>query len=238
MDEVSVALCTFNGERFLAEQLRSILEQTRPAVQLVIADDGSTDGTLAVADATIAEYRASHPDRTPAVVVLTGDKPLGVAANFERALRACTGDLIALSDQDDVWEPERLERMVAALDAIPDAGLLHSDARLIDGSGSDLGTTLFAALGITDAERRAIDEGRGYDALLRRNLATGATTMVRASVRDRALPVPDGWIHDEWLAIVAAVTGRTAILGETLTRYRQHGTNQIGARKPTLGDKI
>jgi glycosyltransferase involved in cell wall biosynthesis len=238
VDEVSVALCTFNGERYLAEQLVSILEQTRPAVQLVIADDGSSDGTLAVADATISAYRASHPDRTPAVLVLTGAEPLGVAANFERALRACTAELIALSDQDDVWEPERLERMVAALEELPDAGLLHSDARLIDAAGSDLGTTLFAALGIGDAERREIDEGRGFDALLRRNLATGATTMVRAGVRDRALPVPDGWIHDEWLAIVAAATGRTAILDEPLTRYRQHGTNQIGARKPTLPDKV
>jgi glycosyltransferase involved in cell wall biosynthesis len=234
-----VALCTYEGESYLAEQLRSILEQTRPAAQLVIADDGSTDRTLAVADATIAAYRAEHPDRTPVVLVLTGEKkPLGVAANFERALRVCTGDLIALSDQDDVWEPQRLERMVEALAAIPDAGLLHSDARMIDGAGADLGTTLFAALELGATERAEIDSGHGFDALLRRNLATGATTMVRASVRDAALPIPDGWIHDEWLAVVAAATGRTAILDEPLTRYRQHGANQIGARKPTLGVRI
>jgi glycosyltransferase involved in cell wall biosynthesis len=235
---VSVALGTYNGERYIAEQLISILEQTLPAAQLVIADDGSSDSTLAVVDATLATYRRAHPDRTPVVTVLTANTNLGVAANFERALRASTGDLIALSDQDDIWEPQRLERMVAVMAAAPDAGLLHSDALLIDGDGTDLGITLFAALGLSPAERAEIAAGRSFDALLRRNLATGATTLLRAGVRDAALPVPDGWIHDEWLAVIAAATGRTVILDEPLTRYRQHGANQIGARRVTLGDRI
>jgi glycosyltransferase involved in cell wall biosynthesis len=235
---VSVALCTYNGARYVAEQVRSILEQTRPATELVIADDGSTDGTPDLVEATIAGYRAQHPDSVPDVRVLGGEPPRSVAANFERALRACTGDLIALSDQDDVWHPDRLERLVAAFEAIPDATLLHSDARLVDGDGADLGTTLLAALGVSAAERAEVAAGRGYDALLRRNLATGATTILRASVRDLALPIPPGWIHDEWLAIVAASTGRTAIVDAVLTDYRQHGANQIGARRPTAGDLL
>lgn len=235
---VSVALCTYNGARFVGEQMRSILEQTRPAAELVISDDGSTDGTLAIVEATIAEYRAQHPDAVPVVRILEGDAPRGVAANFEYAMRACTGDLIALSDQDDVWHPDRLERLVAAFDATPDATLLHSNARLVDAEGRDLGTTLFAALGVSSAERAEVAAGRGYEALLRRNLATGATTILRASVRDLALPIPPGWIHDEWLAIVAAATGRTAIVDGPLTDYRQHGGNQIGARRPTAGDLL
>ncbi|MEO5921590.1 MAG: glycosyltransferase family 2 protein [Pseudolysinimonas sp.] len=235
---VSVALCTYEGERFVAEQVRSILEQTRPASELVIADDGSTDGTLGVIEATVADYRSKHPDAVPQIRVLSGPPPRGVAANFERALRACTGDLVALSDQDDVWHPERLERMVAAFEAMPDATLLHSDARLVDATGADLGRTLFAELGITPAERAEVASGRGFDALLRRNIATGATTMLRVSVRDAALPIPPGWLHDEWLAVVAAATGRTAILDEALTDYRQHGGNQIGAEQRTLGVKL
>ena len=105
-------------------------------------------------------------------------------------------------------------------------------------AGADLGTTLFAALGVTAAERAEVAAGRGFDALLRRNLATGATTMLRRRCATVALPIPPGWIHDEWLAIVAAATGRTAIVDAALTDYRQHGGNQIGARRPTAGDLI
>lgn len=235
---VSVALCTYNGERYVAEQVRSILEQTRPAAELVIADDGSTDGTLGVVEATIAAYRAQHPDSVPVVRVLDGPPPRSIAANFERAMRACTGDLIALSDQDDVWHPDRLERLVAAFDEIPDATLLHGDARLVDAEGADLGTTLFATLGVSAAERAKVASGRGYDALLRRNIATGATTILRASVRDQALPIPPDWIHDEWLAMVASVTGRTAIVESALTDYRQHGANQIGVRRATAPELL
>jgi glycosyltransferase involved in cell wall biosynthesis len=235
---VSVALCTYNGARYVGEQVRSVLEQSRPAAELVIADDGSTDGTLDVIEATIADYRHRHPGTVPVVRVLDGPPPRGVAANFGRALSACTGDLIALSDQDDVWHPDRLERLVAAFDELPDATLLHGDARLIDAEGADLGTTLFATLGVSAEERARVASGRAYDALLRRNLATGATTILRASVRDQALPIPPDWIHDEWLAIVASVTGRVAIVDAPLTDYRQHGANQIGARRPTIPDLL
>jgi GT2 family glycosyltransferase len=229
---VSVAMCTYNGAEFVAEQVRSILAQTRPPVQLVVADDGSTDGTLDIVAATIADYRREHPEFHLRLDVLpAGATPLGVAGNFERALRAATEPVIALSDQDDVWHPQRLERVVAALVGDPALALVHGDARLVDERGAYLGTTLFAALGVSASERAEIAEGRGFDALLRRNLATGATTVLRAVVRDAALPIPAGWIHDEWLAIVAAAAFRTGIVDEPLTDYRQHGGNQIGAQR-------
>jgi glycosyltransferase involved in cell wall biosynthesis len=235
---VSVALCTYNGERYVAQQVRSILEQTRPVDQLVVSDDGSRDTTVAVVEAVIEQVRAEEPARTPVVVMLRAVQPAGVVGNFERALEACTGDLIALSDQDDVWHADRIDRMLAALDRAPDVTLLHGDARLIDAEGSALGVTLFEALGVSAAERAEIAAGREFDSLLRRNLVTGATTLLRRSVRDAALPVPEGWIHDEWLAIVAAATGRTALVEQVVTDYRQHGANQIGARRPTPADLV
>ncbi|MEO8262690.1 MAG: glycosyltransferase family 2 protein [Pseudolysinimonas sp.] len=235
---VSVALCTYNGARFVAEQLRGILAQTRPAAQLIVADDGSTDGTLDVVEATVAAHRASHPGSTPALRILTGDRHFGVAANFGRALAAADGDLIALSDQDDVWYPDRLARLVAACEAVPEALLIHSDARLIDEHGTDLGTTLFAALPVAAHELALIHEGRGFEAYIHRNLATGATCIIRRGLRDVALPIPDGWVHDEWLAMLSSALARTDVVEEPLTGYRQHGSNQIGVRRVTLGVRL
>jgi glycosyltransferase involved in cell wall biosynthesis len=236
---VSVALCTFNGAEFVAEQVRSILTQSHRPSQLVIADDGSTDGTLDVVAGEIAAASRSHPGFALDVVMLQAEKsPLGVAGNFERALRACTEPLIALCDQDDVWHPDRLARLVAAFEGDPQPGLIHHDAQLVDAAGADLGVTLFGALGIGRGAFEQVAAGLEFELLMRRNISTGATTILGSDVRDLALPIPPGWIHDEWLAIVAAAVSRTAIVDEPLIDYRQHGANQIGVRKVTVADRL
>lgn len=228
-------MCTYNGAEFVAEQVTSILEQTIPPHELVVGDDASRDDTLRI----VRQVVDTHLARGGApldLVVLTRDpaarpEPFGVAGNFARALEAATGDVVLLSDQDDRWAPDRVERSLAALARHPDASLLHGDARLVDAAGMPLGVTLFEALGVAPAELEAIDAGRGFDAMLRRNLVTGATAAVRRELIEHALPVPDGWIHDEWLAVVAGAVARTVVLREPLIDYRQHGANQIGARK-------
>jgi glycosyltransferase involved in cell wall biosynthesis len=231
---VSVALCTFQGAGFVAEQVASILSQSHPATELVVADDGSTDGTVAIIEQLVAEYPAA-----PSLVLLPPEtRPLGVAGNFARALAACTGDLIALSDQDDVWHPDRLARLRDRLGDPGDIVAVHADARLVDATGVDLGETLFDAIGLSSRERAAVDEGRALEVLLRRNVATGATMIVTRGLRDAALPIPPGWIHDEWLAVVAAIDGRLVRLDETLTDYRQHGGNQIGAGSIGMSDRL
>jgi glycosyltransferase involved in cell wall biosynthesis len=105
---ISVALCTHNGERFITEQVRSILAQSYPPAELVLSDDASSDRTVAVATAIVEEHNRDHGDVR--LVVMENRPALGVAANFAQAIAACTGDLVALSDQDDRWAPERLER--------------------------------------------------------------------------------------------------------------------------------
>ena len=220
---VSVAIATFNGERFVAAQLDSVLRQSQPVEQIVIADDGSTDHTLDVARERLSSFRGE-------AIVLTAERePLGVAGNFERALERCDGDLIALADQDDVWHPDKLERMQAALE---DGLLAFSDAALVDAHGAPLpgAPTLFAGLGLSDWERQQLRSGQAWPVLLRRNVVTGATVLLRRELLDLALPVPDGWIHDEWLAIVAAAHGGVRVVEEPTIDYRQHGANQIGMR--------
>lgn len=235
---LSVVMCTYQGANYLEEQLRSILGQSVPIDELVVGDDGSTDGSLELVRAIVDEYREDPTRPRLHYVELGRDpeqhaEPFGVARNFERALAAASGEFIALSDQDDRWHPERLQRVLAVFDGSERIGLVHGDAALVDAEGSPLGVTLFEALGVSAAELAEIDAGRGFEALLRRNLVTGATAVLRSSVRDAALPIPPGWIHDEWLAIVAAATGATAVLRDPLVDYRQHGGNQIGARKLT-----
>lgn len=231
---VSVALCTYNGEQFVGAQLRSIFGQTRLPAEIVVSDDASTDGTLAVVERVFDEFRGVGV-RTR---VIRNATPLGVVSNFEQATLATDGDLVALSDQDDVWRPDRLELVASRFDADPDLLLLHSDARLVDGGGAPLQHSLFEALEVSETERAEIHGGRAFRALMRRNLVTGATAVMRRSLVDRAAPFPAPWVHDEWLAAIAAGLGRVDVVEESLIDYRQHGSNQIGASKLGLRGKL
>ncbi len=231
---VSVALCTRNGARYLGAQVESMCAQVPAPHEIVLSDDGSTDGGIDV----VRDVLARHGAGAPPLTVMENSPPLGVTRNFEQAVRACRGELVALCDQDDVWHPGRLARMAAAFEARPDLLLLHSDARLVDGDLVPLGMTLFEALEVQPAELAAIRAGRAFEVLQRRNLVTGATTVFRRSLLEVALPFPAEWVHDEWLAALAAATGRVDVLPEPLIDYRQHAANQIGARRPTLREKL
>ena len=222
---VSVVLCTYNGEKYLRDQLQSILDQTRPPDEVIISDDGSADSTLEI----IEEFASSTGGPQPPVWrVETRRTPLGVSGNFASALAKARGEFIALADQDDVWESERLEKGLAHFrDGVL---LVHSDATLIDASGRATGT-LMSALRLTSSEKRNLLSGRSLDALLRRNVVTGATTMIRSSLLEQSLPIPEGWVHDEWLALVAAAQGGVVFQENPLIRYRQHADNEIGASK-------
>lgn len=229
---VSVALCTYNGAGHVAEQLEGILTGTRAIDQLVISDDRSTDDTVRVARETVAALGSPGLEFS----VIFNQSTRAVTKNFEQAVAACTGDIIVLSDQDDIWHEDRLEAALAQFAARPELTLLHADADLVDATGHSLGLTLFDALAVSAAERADVHSGRAFDALLRRNLVTGATTAFRRELLDEALPFPSEWVHDEWLAAIAAATGTVDLLEQPLIDYRQHGGNQIGARKRTMRD--
>ena len=222
---VSVVMCTFNGERFVAEQLESILAQTFPPNEIIISDDGSSDRTLQV-----VESIRGASDLPVRWSIRTRETPLGPARNFESALRHATGDLIALADQDVVWLPHKLETLTGRLTETPGALLVHSDAQLTYELGRQ-GSTLMKALALTKHERQNLLSGNALGALLKRNLVTGATTMVTKGLRDSALPIPDGWVHDEWLGLVAALQDGVVFDESPLILYRQHGGNVIGAQQ-------
>jgi glycosyltransferase involved in cell wall biosynthesis len=232
---ISVVLCTRNGAEYVGQQVQSILEQQPGPGEIVLGDDASTDGTVAIVERLIEEHRATG-GRVD-LVVLRHDPPLGVVANFADALAHARGELIALSDQDDVWHPGKLAAAKAAFDADPSLLLLHTDARLVDAAGAPVGLTVLEALEITAGERAGLERGDAFSTLLRRNLVTGATAVLRRELLAMAAPFPSGWVHDEWLAVIAAAAGTLRLLPEPLIDYRQHGTNQIGARRPTGADR-
>ena len=233
---VSVALGTHNGARFLGEQLTSILAQTHPIDEIVLSDDASTDGTVELVERAVAERRATDP-ATPALVVLRNPIAVGVTANFEQALRAASGDLIALCDQDDVWHPDRVSRAVAEFSARPELDLVAAEARLVDDAGAPLGSTLFETLGV-DAGVRERLASSPFEELLKRNVVTGATAMVSRRLVERAAPFPASWVHDEWLAVVASVGGGIAVVPDPVIDYRQHGGNQIGVARLGAGGRL
>jgi glycosyltransferase involved in cell wall biosynthesis len=234
----SVALCTHNGARFVETQVRSILDQTLPPTQLVLSDDASADATVQLVTAMVENHLAAHPEHELDFVVIRNERALGVAGNFQQAILACDGELIALSDQDDVWVPERLAVLEATFAANPRLSLVHSDARLVDDNGAPLGATLFDSISVSSWERETETTPDALRVLVRRNIVTGATAVFRRELAALAMPIPEAWIHDEWLAAVAAAVGSIGIDDRPLVDYRQHGGNQIGAAKPSFRQKL
>ena len=219
-NRISVALCTYNGERFLPEQLASIEQQTRLPDELVVCDDRSIDRTLEIVR-KFAES-VSFP-----VKIVQNATTLGFTKNFEGAIRLCEGDLIALSDQDDIWYPNRLERSEQEFMDHPQAGLIFSDADLIDEQNRPWVSTLWQRLGFVGKRKRDLLTGR-LVVLAKHRFVTGATMMFRADLRDRFLPIHAGWIHDEWISLITAAFSDLRPIDQPLIRYRIHGSQQVG----------
>jgi glycosyltransferase involved in cell wall biosynthesis len=226
---ISVALCTFNGGAFLRAQLDSLLAQTRAPAELVVRDDGSTDDTLDV----LGQFTAPFP-----VHVHRNVERLGPAQNFAAAIAACTGDLIACCDQDDVWLPHKLATLGEPFDRRPDLGFAFSDAEAVDAAGRPLGYRLWDSVGFTPRRRRQFADD-SFPVLVRQNVVTGATLMFAARLRPLVLPVPAGWMHDGWIALLAAATDAGGVaVPEPLVRYRQHASQAVGAERLSLGRQI
>ena len=209
---ISVCMATYNGGKFIREQLESILSQlplnTGVDAEIVIADDGSTDDTLSVV-ASIGDSR---------IRVLTAEKHLGVIYNYERALQASKGEIIFLADQDDVWLPGKVERVLAALN---DADLVMHDAWMLRPSDSpDSSWTRSGKL----SDIRAYKSG--VVANWWKNTFTGCCMAFRRNVLEKALPFPKNLpMHDQWLGLVAEKRFKVKSIDEPLVEYRQHHCN-------------
>jgi glycosyltransferase involved in cell wall biosynthesis len=233
---VSVALATYNGERFLREQLESIQGQSVLPQEIVISDDNSHDSTVALVAEVLTP--AWCDSQGVALRVIRNTKPLGPGKNFEQAILTCSGDLVVLADQDDLWHQNKVERLLAEFDGKPAVLLVHSDARLVDGAGQPLGMRLTEGIGFSVEELEILASGHSLPAFVKRNLATGATMMFRRELADLAFPLPSGELHDGWLALAASILDGVVFVPEELIDYRQHGGNQIGGKPLGPADSI
>lgn len=228
---LSVALCTYNGAAHLTAQLESLAAQTRRPDELVVGDDGSVDDTVPILErfAATAPFGV-HIHRHPA--------NLGSTANFDHTLGRCCGDLIFLCDQDDVWHPDKLARFVAAFAADPAVGLVASDLDLIDAGGRPLGRRVWAELPFPPALQKAVEVGGGPRLWVRYNTVTGAAAAFRRELLEVIRPIPPGWVHDGWAALMAAAVADVRLIPDPLTRYRSHPGQQIGSEPLTLRRQI
>ncbi len=220
---LSVALCTFNGQEYLPAQLASIAKQTRLPDELVTCEDCSTDGTAEI----LQRYALGSADSSSRLIV--NETTLGSTANFEQAIAACTGDVVFLCDQDDVWDRDKLARFAAIFAAEPHKGLVASDLEVIDSQGKAVGRRVWRTLGFSRRQQAAVEAGRGPRFWLRANTLTGAAMAFRADLREILLPIPAGWVHDAWIAFIAGAVAPIRLIREPLTRYRSHSGQQIGS---------
>ena len=215
---ISVCMATFNGGKFIREQLESILSQLPPDAEIIIADDGSTDDTLLVVD-SLKESR---------IRVLPAERHLGVIYNFERALRASKGEIVFLADQDDVWLPGKVEMCLAALN---EADLVMHDAFLLG-----LSDAFESAWGRNGKLSDIRTYRSGVVANWWKNSFTGCCMAFRRKVLDKALPFPKNLpMHDQWLGLVAEKYFKVSYVDEPLVDYRQHSSNATHIEKSPAG---
>jgi glycosyltransferase involved in cell wall biosynthesis len=225
--KVSIALASYNGERFIRAQLDSLLAQDYGDFEVVVSDDHSADSTLSI----LNEYRERHPEK---MRVIESARNEGARKNFEKAIRACAGEFVALSDQDDYWRPDKLSRLVKLLGG--GALLAFSDMKVVDENLSDLGRSMWEEIGLGSLGLRSIRGGKGYRLFLRENKIAGCSMMARRDFLLGCLPFPEYYLHDEWIALLASFLGRIVPCPDKLSLYRQHQAQQIGAGVPGLSE--
>lgn len=227
-----VVLCTYNGARFLRAQLDSIARQTRPVDCVHAFDDGSDDDTLEMLHDAAARLPMKIV-RNPTRLGATGNYAAALAAVRDAFARRRTGGgdspLILLCDQDDIWHPHKVQVLADALALQPAALLAASDACVLDVSRRAGEMPLAARLGVPAGGYATSADW--LTALLRRNRLVGATFALRLALLDQAFPVPPGFWHDEWLALLAVAQDALCWLPEPLIDYRLHDANAAGLRQ-------
>ncbi|MHA8067235.1 glycosyltransferase [Aquirufa sp. ROCK2-A2] len=223
---ISVALCTYNGEKFLEKQLLSILHQTKMIDELIVFDDLSSDSTIEI----LNNFQTKVPFN---VSIHQNTINLGSCKNFENCMKACTGDVIFLCDQDDVWEPQKVEKQLEFLMEHPEKDAVFSNATMINQSGQPTGMTSFEQIQFVDQFQELWNNGGAFDILLRGYVVTGATLAIRSRILPEIFPVPriiDELIHDGWISLWLSIQNRIGFLNDTLIQYREHASQQVGLK--------
>ncbi|WP_304546534.1 glycosyltransferase family 2 protein [Sulfurimonas microaerophilic] len=221
---VSIALCTYNGEKFISQQLDSILKQTYSHLEIIIVDDGSTDKTV--------EILQNYKNIDTRIKFFQNEKNLGYVKNFEKAISLCKGDYIALADQDDIWNTRKIETF---LSRIKSNVLIYSDAELIDDNSKNLHKNLIQP-------DKQLVKGHSPLSFLFDNCISGNTMMFKKELVKHILPIPDiVSFHDVWIAYVASSLSTIIYTKECFTFYRRYSTQvtaDIEQKYSSFSDKL
>lgn len=218
---VSIALTTYNGEKYLRDQLDSIYNQNYENIEVVVTDDCSTDNTVPI----LEEYHQKY-----GLQYVVNEKNLGFTKNFEKTVSLCSGAFIALADQDDVWLPEKIEILQGGIGSY---SLICSDAKLIDENGR----LIFHSL--KEYMKLPAQTGKPFQLLLFHPFVTGCTVLIKRELLAKALPIPEGGtFHDWWFALVASKLNGIRYLNKQLVLYRQHSSNLAGVIRRESNAKL
>lgn len=211
--KISVVLCTYNGENFIKQQIQSILSQSILPDELIIFDDCSEDCTIDIVN--------NFADRYPSIIkVYCNKKNIGFIKNFEKAIKLSTGDIIFLSDQDDVWFDKKIEIITNKFINHNNTVLIYSDACITDSNLKPTKHTLF--------ERRKnliLDKAGSSSFLTNRVGVKGCTMAFRSCLKEFIFPIESGWGHDHWIVFIAHAVKSVVSINQPLMYYRRHATS-------------
>lgn len=216
IDMVSIAMCTYNGEEFIGKQIQSILSQTHSNIELVIVDDKSSDRTIEIIETLEAKDKRIRLHKN--------QENIGFNKNFEKAIRLCSGDFIAISDQDDIWLPNKIERLLASLG---DNLMVYANSAKIDDNDNLLGSS------ILESDRKP-EQYSNYKNILINNFVTGHNVLFKKQAVDLILPFNDKGFYDWWMGFVMLYEGKLAYCNEILTHYRIHNQSVINVIQSRL----
>lgn len=220
-EKIDILMATYNGEKYLKEQIDSILNQTYKNIQLIISDDCSTDKTREI----LKKY-----EQNDKIKIFYQDKNLGYIKNFEFLLKNVESDLYMLSDQDDVWKKEKVEKSVEKLKE-ENVDLVFGDLEVVDENLN----TIYKSFNKYMKLERKINKCIGdYKLQYLYNCITGCTILSKKELLDKILPLPSKskyMVHDYWMGLMVALNGKIGYMKEPYIEYRQHGNNQIGTEK-------
>lgn len=224
--KVEILLATYNGEKYLKDQIKSILNQTYQNWNLLIRDDGSTDNTLKI----INDLKNKYPDRVN--IIEGGNRRLGACQNFHKLLKCSKAKYILFCDQDDIWLKDKIEiSMKKILELEMNYGknypiLIHTNMKLLDRYNNIISNSFWADFSI-NPEKMYIPE-----ILFTQNIIFGCTILINESAKKVILPIPtDTVMHDEWISLKLVKYGKIAYIDTPTILYRQHGHNTVGVKK-------
>ena len=205
--KISVCLATYNGEKYIKEQLDSILPQLSANDEVIISDDGSTDNTLQVIN-SFNDIR---------IKIFHNENKKGLTNNFENAIQKASGDIIFLSDQDDVWKNDKVKKILSAFSSDNSLTLVFSNAEIIDENGISKNYNFFK------------DNEANYTSIFKaffKNQFLGCTIAFKSELKSKILPFPYGIpMHDWWIGVLSLFYGKVKFLNESLISYRRHNNN-------------